>query len=301
MVESACTATPYVNEYPHNARHTLDYTYSLDRLSCVREIYFLHIMFAYLVFLTGLFCLLSRLLPFLHKWHAFSGRLYILSMIWCMGSSLLVHNVGLPVGVLVSFFIVLVGLTLGWGCVKLHQAHVQEEVMKRVVEKMVAHEGVGELAKVVHETRREILTERTVAERLISYKAAHGALMFMSWINIAGRIFASNQSGDFTCYTYPVYKQLDSAKFDGLNKTLTYVPIEDASYGSMPWAASLAGWGIGLSIGPLVGAFAVGAVVAQCLVSYGGGGKKTDMIMKSTENEKQNIMPLIYPKWQKGK
>jgi len=35
-------------------------------------------------------------------------------MLWAMGSSLLIHNEGLPLAVLVSFLWTMLGLTLGW-------------------------------------------------------------------------------------------------------------------------------------------------------------------------------------------
>ena len=101
--------------YPYDSRMNLNYTYSLDRLSCVRQVWFLHIAFAYLVTLSGFACLATRILPHsMHRWHAVWGRVYILSMLWCMATAMLVHNTGLPIAVLVSFFIVLFCLTVGW-------------------------------------------------------------------------------------------------------------------------------------------------------------------------------------------
>jgi hypothetical protein len=250
--------------YPHDTRHSLDYTYSLDRLSCARMAYFVHITFAYLVFFSGLACFAARVYPHLHPWHAMFGRLYILCMLWCMATSLIVHNVGLPVGVLVSFFVVLMGLSLGWGCIKIHQGHVQKKMMEKIVEwsskDTPSKEALSET--IIHTIRANMFAERTAYQRLFSYKAAHGALMFMSWANIAGRLVSSNQSGDFTCHTYPVYKQLDSAKFTGLNQPLTYVPIEERSNITLPWSHSLVGWGLEMSLGPLALGLFVGWLVA---------------------------------------
>jgi hypothetical protein len=69
-------------------------------------------------------------------------------------------------------------------------------------------EIVGSLEYMIRAEKGAIIAERSVWQRFFSLKALHGILMFTSWINIVGRIFASNQSGDFTCHTYPVYKQV---------------------------------------------------------------------------------------------
>jgi hypothetical protein len=268
--DSACspntnpTAVP--SEYPYDTRLSLDYTYSLDKLSCVRQIYFLHLTFAYLVVLSGIACFAARAIPSLFPYHALFGRTYILCMLWCMATSLLVHNSGLPVAVLVSFLFVLGGLTVGWGCVKMHQYFFLREVIGRMQERMRGRAETGgaewlrevNLKEEMENARKEITGEKTTLQRFLSLKAAHGMLMFVSWVNIAGRLFASNQSGDFTCHTYPVYKQLDSQKFSGSNATLTFVPINDPAYHTMPWASSIVLWGVYLSVGPLLFAAAGG-------------------------------------------
>ena len=130
MKDDACKATPHgqMSSYPHDSRTNLGYTYSLDKLSCVREFYFIHITFAYLVVLSGIACLLTR--RWAREWHAMFGRAYIVSMLWCMATSLLVHNSGLPVAVLICFLFVLVGMTAGWGCAKLHQHFMHEAVIE---------------------------------------------------------------------------------------------------------------------------------------------------------------------------
>ena len=77
----------------------------------------------------------------------------------------------------------------------------------------------------------------------------------------AGRIFASDQSGDFTCHTYPVYKPINSKHFDGADAPLTLLPTHDPNFARLPWARSgLVGWSLALLFGPLVGAALVGAV-----------------------------------------
>ena len=214
-------AAAALHGYPYDSRATLDYTYTLDRLSCVRQMYFIHVTFAYLVVFLGIACMLCRIHDAWHKWHALFGRMYILCMLWCMGTSLLIHNVGLPVGVLISFLFVLVGLSIGWAC---------------------------------------IVIFKLCNGKPYACKAAHGSFMFMTWVNMLGRLFASNQSGDFSCHTYPVYKQLDSSKFMGLHSNLSFVPILDPAFHKMPWAGSLVAWSLGISLGPLLLALALGAL-----------------------------------------
>jgi hypothetical protein len=247
--------------YPHDSRTNLDYTYSLDKLSCVRQFYFIHITFAYLVVLSGLACFLTRLHPPLRKWHALFGRAYIVCMLWCMATSLLVHNTGLPVAVLICFVFVLAGMTAGWACIKVHQHTLQEAAMEAVQATLGTNRGI-ELKKELQNARHTLGNTLTWRQRMLSYKAAHGMLMFLSWINVFGRMFGSNQSGDFTCHTYPVYKQLDSPKFRGLNRPLSFVPITDPAYEKLPWSQSLVLWGFLLSIPPLIFAAAVGSACA---------------------------------------
>lgn len=77
----------------------------------------------------------------------------------------------------------------------------------------------------------------------------------------AGRIFASNQSGDFTCHTYPVYKPITTTHFDGMDAPLTLLPTHDPKFPRLPWARTgLAGWSVAMSLGPLLGAALVGAI-----------------------------------------
>jgi hypothetical protein len=91
---------------------------------------------------------------------------------------------------------------------------------------------------------------------------------FTSWINIVGRVFASDQGGDFSCHTYPVYKPIDSKVFKGANAPLTFVPTHDPKFSRLPWAKTgLTGWAIALSIGPLLGS-AVIALVYSIALQY---------------------------------
>ncbi len=87
-------------------------TYANNKLSCLLPMYWVHLIFSYLLFLSGLVALLSRCVC--KDYHPSFGKLYIIMMLWAMGSSLLIHNEGLPLAVLVSFLWTMLGLTLGW-------------------------------------------------------------------------------------------------------------------------------------------------------------------------------------------
>ena len=174
------------------------------------------------------------------------------------------HNSGLPIAVCISFLFVLLGLTLGWGCVKLHQHFMHEQILDEVQQKLKSSRSSLPLLSQEMKTAAQSINDRkSWSQRMFSFKAAHGILMFVSWINMTGRIFGSNQSGDFTCHTYPVYKQLDSPKFQGFNHSLMFLPTHDPNYAEMPWSSSLVAWALGLSLLPLLGAAFIGTLFAR--------------------------------------
>jgi hypothetical protein len=290
--DDACvfSGPPTSRGYPYDSKISLNYTYALDKISCIREFYFIHVTLAYLVVLSGIACFITRLVPSISIWHAFFGRAYILCMLWCMATSLLVHNSGLPIAVCISFLFVLLGLTLGWTCIKLHQHFLHGQMLDEVQLKLKSSRSFLLLSQEMKGAIHKINERKSWSERMLSFKAAHGVLMFVSWINMAGRIFGSNQSGDFTCHTYPVYKQLDSPKFKGFNHSLTYLPTHDPDYARMPWASSLVGWGLELSLLPLLGAAFIGGAL------FAGGGTKKQPLPSppalDNDNNNNNTIPV---------
>jgi hypothetical protein len=256
------------------------YTYSNDKYSCVQSFYFFHLTCAYLVFLTGLGCLLTRILPARFRcWHAWLGRCYIISMLWCTLTSLLIHNTGLPLSTLISFTAIMICLSLGWIVIVLYREGMDKAATSLVSNRLnktsssssANDEGKGEdattnmnLHEMIANAKMEIATNTTFVERFFSLKTLHGVLFFVSWFQFAGRIFSSNQSGDFTCHTYPVYKPIDTnhGNFSMTSGApLTIVPESDPDYDSLPWAA-LGPWAWTLSIifGSMVAALVTGAI-----------------------------------------
>jgi hypothetical protein len=141
-----------------NATIALDYTFQYSKLSCWKPFYAAHMTFAYFVFFLGIACMATRLWTRFHWYHLWLGRLYIICMLWATATSLLIHNTGLPTGVLWSFCWCLLGLTLGWLAITIHQK------VRFKKEKLQNPTKVQE-----------------VMSRVMTFKALHGSLMFVSW------------------------------------------------------------------------------------------------------------------------
>jgi hypothetical protein len=224
--------------------------------------WFIHIACAYFVAISGLLCFITRAVNSLKKYHIWFGRVYIISMLWCTASSLLVHNNGLPLAVLISFGWVLGGMTIAWVLINIHQAVLYRKAVKSVQEKWEQGLLKGDLENLITQEKTRISSSKPWLQRVFSLKGFHGMIMFTSWINITGRIFASDQSGNFTCYTYPVFKPLDSHGFPGAGKNITFIPTRDPEYNRLPWANREATWGAVLLCGPMFASMLVGLVYA---------------------------------------
>merc|ERR1712150_461721 len=122
------------------------------------------------------------------------------------------------------------------------------------------------------------------SERIFSLKSIHGILLFSSWFSLAGRIFASNLSGDFTCHTYPVYKPIDTPEFQGKGKNWTLVPEENPNYADLPWANGEVEWTfmmIGISYG-----IAIAIGIAFCWIFSKRDSKMHQATLNSADDLK---------------
>ena len=240
------------------------YTYHYSQYSCSTDFYFIHVVFCYIVFLSGLGAFITRLHSKMKPAHQWFGRVYILSMLYATASSLLIHNTGLPLAVLYSFAICIGGLTVAWILILLHKSWLNNMALKTLYERLISSRSAKDstsLTELISDEITQILDKRTTCQRIFSYKAFHGALMFMSWINITGRIFASDQSGDFKCYTYPIYKVGNDTM--GLNQSVIefdIVPEIDPNYDRLPWAHIENWWAVIFSVGILAVALIFGAI-----------------------------------------
>jgi len=218
----------------------------------------------------------SDKLTYLHPWF---GRAYILSMFWSTATSLLIHNTGLPLATLISFAAVIGGLTIGWIVILAYKQKMNSNATQLVQQKLVEGTKEGKTLdpnridlKAMHEAAMTELNDaKTFWQRMISLKTLHGVLFFVSWFQIAGRMFASNQSGDFTCYTYPVYKPIDTAEgdygtTDDNNDTIVMVPENDPNWDHLPWSNGVVAWCMALIFGSAAIALLVGAVWTYILV-----------------------------------
>ena len=248
------------------------YTYHYSKYSCSTIFYFIHVVFCYLIFFSGLGCFITRLHDKMKPAHSWFGRIYILTMLYATASSLLIHNTGLPLAVLISFCYCIGGLTIAWILILLHKMNLENkarnftfmELIGEISENLEFKVQDKKIGSYIDDVKVRILKNRTLTERVFSYKTFHGIFMFLSWFNITGRIFASDQSGDFECYTYPIYKVGNQTNISSIEFTL--VPEEDPNYSRLPWAANVWGWYLGVSLGPIIVAFLVG-LVWSC-VSY---------------------------------
>lgn len=246
----------FLNNINSTTLFDYSYTYHYSKYSCSTVFYFIHVVFCYIVFLSGLGAFITRLHSKMKPAHQWFGRTYILSMLYATASSLLIHNTGLPLAVLYSFAICIGGLTIAWILILLHKEWLNNIILNRTG---ILNRNYT-ISKYINEEKTKILKKRNTCQRLFSYKAFHGALMFMSWINITGRIFASDQSGDFQCYTYPIYKVGNETSLNQSVIEFDIVPENDPNYDRLPWAHIEGWWAVIFSVGILLVALIFGAI-----------------------------------------
>ena len=255
-----------------------DLTYHYSKYSCSRDFYFAHIVFCYMIFLSGCGCFITRVFEKTRPYHQYFGRSYEFSMILATGTSLLIHNTGLPGAVLVSFAYTIIGMILAIIVIKVYKYRFQEKVYLKAFNrvsngtfnKVSTDANKQSLSKddihfILSQSAKETINEKNLLQKIISLKSLHGILMFISWINITGRIFASDQSGDFTCYTQPVYKT--SFNSNSTEYSPQFVPERDPNFQRLPWSDGLpdtgqfpVSWSIYLFFGPLVFAILFNAI-----------------------------------------
>jgi hypothetical protein len=242
------------------------YTYHDSKYSCSTPFYFIHLVFCYIGFLSGIGSFITRLHSKIKPTHQWFGRIYILSMLYTIASSLLIQNTGLPLAVVYSFAICIGGITVGWILILIHKSWVYELVLKNINYSL--HRIGITLKEHINDETTKILERRTVCQRLCSCKTFHGAFMFMSWMNIAGRIFTSDYISDFKCDTYPIYKVGNDTM--GLNQSIIefdIVPENDPNYDRLPWAHIESWWAVIFSVGVLAIAIIFGTMWSCMAVS----------------------------------
>jgi hypothetical protein len=212
-------------------------------------------------------------------------------MFWATGTSIVINNTGLPEAVLWSFLWVGMGLTVGWFLINLHQIKLLRNATREVEKDLQKGKAIeGSLEEMIATAKGNILERRSFKERFFSLKAAHGIMFVVSYLNIVGRLFASNQSGDFQCHTYPVYKPIESqATFNGANLTAPYtledliVPGKDPNFSRLPWSGGAKQWGALLFFAPTTLAIIGGAIVSYLAAS--SSKSKQEQLDNSVKHE----------------
>lgn len=106
-------------------------------------------------------------------------------------TSLIIHNSGLPAATLISFIWVLGGMCVAWVIIKFHEMRMERAAMALVTQQLSAGgpEALAaskDLAGALAKAKGQLASRKGFMARFLSLKAAHGMIMFVSWINIAG-------------------------------------------------------------------------------------------------------------------
>lgn len=185
-------------------------TFSNDKYFCLKSMFVAHIVFNWLVFISGIICLISRVIPIKYRWiHAWSGRLYIISMLWTTAVSTAMTNTGLPLPTLISFAAILIGLSIGWIAIVLYKNQVDSAARQVLSERLRQEQlqskqptttgdnsntdtekdpAFPSLDVMWDESKMQALESRTFRQRFVSWKTLHGVLFFVGWMQITGRM-----------------------------------------------------------------------------------------------------------------
>jgi len=246
----------------------LTYTYHMSKYSCLRPMYYIHMFLVYSVFTLGILCCLTRLWAPLKPLHKWLGKAYIVCMTWATACAMLIKNEGLAAGVWTSFVIVLICMGAGWFAIKGYQGEMQEQAEKLVGRWI----GTGKidpanypLLQAINEAKARLAMKKDAYSRVFSLKAVHGALMLVSWVAFAPRIFLTGLNPEFTCFSFPAYKPRNASVYRTRDLNLEGIwpmqllPEVDVD-ASGPWVASLPRWTVMISATPIGFGLLIGAL-----------------------------------------
>jgi multisubunit Na+/H+ antiporter MnhG subunit len=100
---------------------TLSYTYAHSAYSCISFVFPIHLGFAYMMDLFGILCFITRVWDKYKKWHWICGRIYLMSLLWCIGSSLLIHNHGANIVILIAMLCMILSTSIGYLAISVHK------------------------------------------------------------------------------------------------------------------------------------------------------------------------------------
>ena len=316
---SANTTLDWADHDAESSMFTSAYTYSNDKYSCMVEFWYAHMVLNYVVFLSGLVCLISRLIPAFNRYHihAWSGRVYILAMLWTTAVSLLINNEGLPLAVLVSFAAVMGGLTLGWVVIVIHKQRittqatqlVQTQLMEqqtRILLKKNENEKENkdetsddtttriDLNTMLNDATQEIVNSKTFVQRFFSLKSLHGIVFFVSWMQISGRIFNDGNDGTaFSCRSFPVYKPIEAGHIPdaafveaATSNIVTLLPVHDPRWDALPWSNGPVSWSLLIILASAIVAV-VGGIFFSCFFAW-HATKSTPITRQTNDDNKKD-------------
>lgn len=218
-----------------------DFTAAYDGVSCIKEVYPLHVLMAYITTFSGLMAILARLSRKYHTMHKWFGRGFLLAMLWTAASSTLITNTGLPRPIISFLALMFVFLTIGFVAITVEQWKFHN-TLKRKIDEYFQIQHNAKHNRPVSEVEEEIIEEMdegvTWQERFFSLKALHGGCMIIAWYQMFGRTAVTNPFKEYKCWTYPVAK-------NGTGE-IHYLPAHDPNYGiknntdfavmvSLPW------------------------------------------------------------------
>eukprot|EP01129_Flabellula_baltica_P008126 TRINITY_DN31_c0_g1_i1.p1 TRINITY_DN31_c0_g1~~TRINITY_DN31_c0_g1_i1.p1 ORF type:complete len:258 (+),score=29.76 TRINITY_DN31_c0_g1_i1:53-826(+) len=198
----------------------LSYTYAYSKYICIDWVYPLHILFSYTVVLMGILAILARVVPQIAKFHVWFGRFFVVFMFWAMASSLLIHNTGMPLAIIISFLILLITLSIGWIAIRWWSTKKTEQITKAVEERINSKQLKNvDLNELFASERAKDFNKQTYWQRVLSLKTLHGVLMTLCWYQLAGRTAVTNPFSSWHgCETYPAIYE---------NGTLQYLPEQN--------------------------------------------------------------------------
>lgn len=274
------------------------HTKTFGKISCLQWVFPIHLFFTFSIVILGIIAMTLRI-PALSKWvwlHPWLGRLTFLSLFGAMLSSLLIHNEGLPTGVIVNFVIALVCISIAWFAIVIEKQRLHKIAVRSCVDEQAYDRAV-----------KNVWATKTLRQKFLSLYTLHGSLMFTAWFQFFGRmfylIFLGSSYGhgylsggySFTCYTYPVYKRdvsnyifCDDKQSNDLWASCTgkgFCPLLENSSSSMPWDSKkdgglgIATWVFLLVIVPL---FLVLLVFTYCVRSGRRANAETNVVGQRT-------------------
>ncbi|KAJ3068195.1 hypothetical protein HDU98_008634 [Podochytrium sp. JEL0797] len=185
--------------FSSDSSQSLDFTYVNDALVCWKPFYYIHIVWCYLAVISGFGCIVSRIHPKVYYLHFWMGLGYNISILWSTVSSLLITNQGIPVGALYTF-------------------------LRRVL-KGKPYAGNNPIVRMMHQ--------------MVTWKAVHGCLMMVSWLNMTGMIWVAPLV-DFQCWTIPAYKPITTNQhIVMMDDPITLLPSHNPNYAKLPWGSEM--------------------------------------------------------------